>query len=791
MRKIFLLSALLLASPLVSASNISGVFFTAHAKVPRQDLWPRTNCSSCTLTDNWDGVTARMFGAKGETVFGLFYLQVAGGSNATNVNVTISSFTGPSGSGIVPVVVSSVNVWNADASGPVNLFYLGDLQIRGLSRLQWDPSLYEERDLPERFQNPCTPNVNNDCIASIPTKSLWTTRADGAKFYPEIAIPMEEMTSSFTVFASSSQAVGLDVRISTTLAAGSYTALLTIKEGVVFSTSVPIQLTVYNFSLPEEPSLRVIADVSGTDINLYHQNNEFPPTGAPYMTTREHYYQFLRRHSIIPIGDDQINSCGNGAQDYPCPEYAEQLDGSLFTAARGYAGRSLGLPVPFYMIGTYGSWNHASFWSATRTGGGATGFCTNISSWSVNMASYPTARTAFYTIDEPQPASLVANAEKYARWMSTSCVMSGNFINSWVTSNWTTVASSAPHITMPASTQWIANGYTQTDWINAAAQYETSGSTQGWMYNGHPSWSGTMYATEDDGISPMVPFVAAKKKGVSGVFLWQTTSWDITGAGLPAHNDLFGDAKTFGYRNQYVYFTLSGITTAPTCDYTDTSGNQYQRSNDNLTGTSPSIAGIYQVTNIASPTAPPNPTAAPLTLTKVPGQCGGSACSCVGDATLSASTWTITYIDLTSGSSGPNYGNGDGVLLYPGTDLQDPTNSYGFDGPIASLRLKFVRNGIQLADYITMANVVNASSTTAIVNTLLPSILFERACFTNADCSYTYGGRTWSNDPQVWEAAKEQLAQIILGPADHPSPISTPLSITGRVTISGQATTSH
>ena len=71
------------------------------------------------------------------------------------------------------------------------------------------------------------------------------------------------------------------------------------------------------------------------------------------------------------------------------------------------------------------------------------------------------------------------------------------------------------------------------------------------------------------------------------------------------------------------------------------------------------------------------------------------------------------------GETGPNYTNGDGVLFYPGTDRVFPAESYGLDGPIASLRLKHWRRGIQDVDYLALAHKVAPAKAGAILQRLV------------------------------------------------------------------------
>lgn len=264
----------------------------------------------------------------------------------------------------------------------------------------------------------------------------------------------------------------------------------------------------------------------------------------------------------------------------------------------------------------------------------------------------------------------------------TACQVSGYHVGSFVTSNWPQVNATAPNLDWPASTDWTQSGKTITDWQAGSTKYCTLGSTQCFGYNGHPSWSGTMFATEDDGISAMIFGPAAWKKGLNGWLLWQTVNWYNPGNQVPSENNVWDYAKTFGF---------------------ETGGH-----------------------------------------------------------------------DSSVGNTGFNYANGDGVLLYPGTDTVFSSHSWHIDGPLPTVRLKYIRNGINLYDYMKMAYAVDPSSTTNLVAAVLPQILYEHQCFTNADCTYSYGGRQWSEVPGTWETLRENLALTITGGAPSPPPPPPP-----------------
>jgi len=118
-------------------------------------------------------------------------------------------------------------------------------------------------------------------------------------------------------------------------------------------------------------------------------------------------------------------------------------------------------------------------------------------------------------------------------------------------------------------------------------------------------------------------------------------------------------------------------------------------------------------------------------------------------------------IESVLGETGWNYLNGDGVLLYPGTDTRYPADSYGVQGPFASLRLKHWRRGVQDVDYLILAAVISPTRTAEIVNTMVPKVLWEVGVSDPNDPTWVLADISWSTDPDVWEAARAELAGII------------------------------
>jgi hypothetical protein len=117
--------------------------------------------------------------------------------------------------------------------------------------------------------------------------------------------------------------------------------------------------------------------------------------------------------------------------------------------------------------------------------------------------------------------------------------------------------------------------------------------------------------------------------------------------------------------------------------------------------------------------------------------------------------------DESLGQAGWNYFNGDGVLFYPGSDARYPGDSYGVMGPFASLRLKHWRRGIQDVDYLTLAAEIDPARTAEIVQATVPTVLWEYGVSDPDDPTYVLTDISWSTDPDIWEAARAALADVI------------------------------
>ncbi|MFK7691843.1 DUF4091 domain-containing protein [Paenibacillus sp. HJGM_3] len=105
------------------------------------------------------------------------------------------------------------------------------------------------------------------------------------------------------------------------------------------------------------------------------------------------------------------------------------------------------------------------------------------------------------------------------------------------------------------------------------------------------------------------------------------------------------------------------------------------------------------------------------------------------------------------GESGIHWGNGDGILFYPGRDPFYREQDRGINGPISSIRMKNLRRGIQDYEYMWMASEKGRrEQVDAIVRQAVPRVLHE------ASRDHPV---SWSPSGNDWDACRMQLARLI------------------------------
>jgi hypothetical protein len=99
-----------------------------------------------------------------------------------------------------------------------------------------------------------------------------------------------------------------------------------------------------------------------------------------------------------------------------------------------------------------------------------------------------------------------------------------------------------------------------------------------------------------------------------------------------------------------------------------------------------------------------------------------------------------------------DHSNGDGILVYPGTQTSQGMRSYGLETVFPSVRLKNVRRGIQDVGYLLLARAHSVSEADAVVARAVPSALSEAKPGSKP---------SWSDDARPWLDARRELLAIV------------------------------
>jgi hypothetical protein len=625
----------------VSSKAISGVWANEGGdKVAREEI--RFANAKSVVSRAWNGSKVQIFGAKNEVVSFNTVLEAAV-KQANNVSVSFNSLVGPGGYLIksTPATGDGVFDWtNRD----IELFYVRYLKITGVSKLAYDG--YDERHVPERLRRPWS----GAGVAS----GLWTDRPDHDKSYPDIAVPVESVPS-FNIASGQNQSIWADVYIPKDAPAGIYTGAFQVFESGVLSYTIPVNLTVRNFTLPDVSTAKTMLHLGYGNISYRYLGVKYVYYGSAeeqkLRQIRDRHFALAHRHRISLVDSNSGKSTASATRDQPVAEWLPRLDGSLFTKAKGYRGPGEGVGNGIFSIGEYGSW----YWQSE----GETGMWKHTDAWANWFANNaPSIEKFLYLIDESLD---YAQIQKWASLMDSNPSI-GKIIPSMATVRAPLADTSIPNLDVITSVLTVGDTAT---WDKAISSLKARGSNI-YFYNGARPASGS-FATDDDGIALRELAWGQYKKGIQRWFFWESTYYDNFQGGT-GQTDVFTQARTFG-----------------------------------------------------------------------------------GPATY----------DSVNGMSGWNTSNGEGVLFYPGTDKVFPANNYNLNGPLASLRLKHWRRGIQDVDYITLANAINPVAVSQIVNSIIPKVLWENGISDPIDPSWVRCDISWSSNPDVWEEARIKLANII------------------------------
>ncbi len=585
----------------------------------------------------WNGTTVTQFGARNEVVSVNLILE-AGLNKADNVSIAFDRLIGPDNAEIRSEKVGKQEVFNYSRRD-IELFLINYLQIKGLSRLGYDPT-YEDRHVPKRLR--------------LPTKaSKFADRPDANKFYPDIAVPMEAI-EQFAIPKNENQGIWIDIYIPANAKPGIYRGNIEVRESGKKTIEVPITLEVLPFALPDIPSAKSILYFSESLVNGRYFGQRYPDLSRVSRDDLKFLGQVWNAHHLlahrhkISLIDDGFTSPDKMARWKPV------LNGDLFTPKNGYSGPGMGISSGVYSIGTYGLWR--TMWSPDSE----EVMRKQSDKWVIWFEkNHPNVDYFLYLLDEPQKNAF-PKVEKWASWVKQN-PGPGKRLKTLVTTDLVKQSQYLPSTDI-AFTMW---GDTAV-WKPVIDDYQKK-SKRYWAYNGTRISSGS-FMIEDEGVSLRVSGWTQFKHKIDRWFFWESTAYLNTDRGGYETN-VFEEAQTFG-----------------------------------------------------------------------------------------GTPWNQPKFGLTANG----YGNGDGVLFYPGTEKRFTKNNFGLPGPIASLRLKLWRRGIQDADYLTLASKIDPQAVDRIVQRMIPKVLWEVGVSNPKDPTYVHTDVSWTIDAEEWEKARRELAAIIL-----------------------------
>lgn len=698
------------------------IAFTNDIKVPK-DITTYTQ----TYVGNsvYNNSKINIFGAKNETV-SFTAIVNAPSEDVSGLKFEVSNLV--NGANSIPTTTNT-DVYDYQDRN-IEVFVAKYLQIRGLSKLGFEGDYYNERCYPYQFQDP--DKIPEATAGTQGTPGLWENRPWHDKYIPDIAMPMEVYTSGVNVPEGESQLVYIDVYIPKGTPAGTYTGTFTVKQGNAVHSTYPISLEVLDFSLPDTPSSKFAAWLNGDFVDRFniqqesipHYNSESGtligtevvpvPFTERYSQIHREYMRMLHRHHVCPIGDPYvyIDSTSEG-EVVPSGAYEHGAPGSRvssypYSEESGYGGYGANTSDEMYCLGDYGKLS--VYERALNT---------------AQEGQYPAWELKYNYIPGASDNSLLATLAGEGAGGTAYLNALGDVCTDLQ------VASDTKFLYIidePGSDLTLLNK------VNSAAQTLNDFNTDVNSFctsdiairtdSQYPVvfHAVTDYLSDVQILACPISFVDPEK-AEEAIEAKGENLWAYNGQ-QPLTGCLMTEATAISPRSISWAQYLAGISHWwywSTARYYDDQGDG---GNMNVFNTAKTIGYV------ASPTSE------------------------------------------NFGESGYNASNGDGLLLYPGTDNRYSSVSVGLDGPIASLRLKYLRRGIQDYEYIAQAYAKNPTETMNIVRATVNSGSANNtglwAYTPNDPNDATYGKIPckWKDLPthtsDTWEQARRSLASIIL-----------------------------
>lgn len=432
----------------------------------------------------WDGKKVKLFGARNE-VLGFQIVVQSTSAGIKGLSVALPSLRQRGGNGAITYAPPGADP-TAYAGHPIQVFAENYMNVTQPTHASW----VFDTGSPSAPKNP---------LGWKPVQLVPENARAGKGGFPIDVAP------------GNNQAFWIDVHTARNLPPGIYDGAVRLSAGGSWQ-DVPIELELFDFVLPDEPSMKAMVYFEPSQVSLYQ--------GQQGLEDRFHRFAHRQRIELVYAYDAASVQA-----------HAGRFNGADFSAAAGYAGPGEGVgnrivPASFYGPGSQYD-VRASAWTASDA-------------WMTTLATNaPGATTFLYMPDEP-------SASDYPRIKTIAANVDSNpgpgkDLPIFVTHGY--AAELAPAIDI-----WCT-GPTRFD-VAVAASERAKGKKY-WFYNGKRPASGALII-DAPATDPRVTAWAAFKHSVDVYFYWHGDHWQhnrqkVNGDRL---QNVWADPITFDNRAQ-------------------------------------------------------------------------------------------------------------------------------------------------------------------------------------------------------------------------------------------------
>ena len=421
-------------------------------KIERDDL----NNANKNGNSAWDGQKIRIFGARNEII--AFQLIVEADQDGINrLTVALPELALQHGGARIKYTAPALDP--TDYVGrPISVFSVNYMNVETPSHAEW-------------VYRPNSPAAPKDPTGWKPVQLIPENARPGRGGFP-LKVP-----------AGKNQAVWIDVYTERNLQAGIYAGKLIVNADGK-KQSIPIELELFDFTLPDQNSMQAMVYYESLQPRLYQGRD---------LDAEYHRFAHRQRIELVHAYDIDEVKAARG-----------RFDGSDFTRAHGYEGPGIGIgnqiiPRTFYGPGKdfddrANAWREADSWMTFL------------------KQNFPTAITFLYLPDEPGHSEY-----KYIRQLADSIHSNpgpGRALPTFVTKHYVKELDGAIDI-------WDTGplGYD----IERAYEERAQGHRY-WIYNGGRPAAGAI-VIDSPATDPRATIWACFKHGVDNYFFWHGVHW--------------------------------------------------------------------------------------------------------------------------------------------------------------------------------------------------------------------------------------------------------------------------